>query len=176
MGGSRKGARTTRFFSRAYPPEQLVEHDAAGGGYIQRSFRACHGNAHARVAPRDNLRGQSLDLMAECHEHRKPGLPLEEIDRAFNGLYRNGLPTGTLTLVKERQRLYPIPRHALLGTKRGFRDLLRRRSSGEPRQVKARQPDSICGSKERADVVQAADVVEKNFDGQSTQISYRTRR
>ena len=61
------------------------------------------------------------------------------------------------------KRLGALPWNALLGAKRGLRNLLRRRRACEAREMKARQPHSVGGSKERTDVVEAAHVVKHNF-------------
>ncbi len=72
--------------SRAHLPEQLVEHDAASRGDIQRSFHACHRDAHARVASLHDIRGKAFDLVSEDDEHREPWLPVEKVNGIVDGL------------------------------------------------------------------------------------------
>ena len=72
-------------------------------------------------------------------------------------------PTGAPPIADNRERVGACPRHGLLRAERGLRNLLRRRRTREAGKMKARQPHSVGGPKERADVVEAAHVVQKNF-------------
>ncbi len=106
---------------------------------------------------------QSLYFVSKDNQNREPGLPVEQVDRVFNRLDSRGFPAGAPLVSDDRERLGARPRDAVLCAERGLRNLLRRRRTGETGEVKARQPHSVGGSKERADVVEAAHVVQKNF-------------
>ena len=126
-------------------------------------FVPAHRDADASIATLHEIRRQSLNFVSEDNQNREAGLPVEQVDSVLNRLDRRGLPARAPPFGDDCLRLGSCPRHALLCAERGLRDLLRRRRTRKAGEVEARQPHSVGGSKERADVVEAAHVVQKNF-------------
>ena len=106
---------------------------------------------------------EALNLVSKDDEQWKPGLPVEEIHGVLDRFDGRGLPSGASPVADDRERVGACPRHGLLRAERGLRNLLRRRRTREAGKMKARQPHSVGGPKERADVVEAAHVVQKHF-------------
>ncbi len=116
-----------------------------------------------RVAKRKQLRLDPVHFMAEDEAHRKRRDPVEEVNCVDTGFDRGEFKT----TFAEPPRLFArvpgvLPWHALFRSERSLRDAALGRICRDPAKHKLLNACGVGSTKERADVVHAADVVEKD--------------
>ena len=141
--------------------EELVQHHAPAVATFSERFVPTIG-MRTRYRSLHELGREALNLVSKDDEQREPGLPIKRSDGVLDG-FDAAVSHPALRRSPMIASGSALPRHGLLRAQRGLRNFLRRRRTREAGQMKARQPHSVGGPKERADVVEAAHVVQKHF-------------
>ncbi len=110
---------------------------------------------------------ETVDLVAKEETDRKPRLPVEQIDRVRARLDRGDLVPARAPCVDIRgDVIAPHPRHLFLRAKRRLGNFLMGWMPGDPGQHEPINADPISRPKERANVVEAPDIVEHDDKGE----------
>ena len=156
--------------------QQLVEHDARRGGDVERPLRAEHRNPDVRLDAAGQIGRHAVGLVAEDEAHRPRRRPLVEVDGLRRVLDRGHVIAGRGGRRHRRRGVrHVLPRHRRLGAERRLLDAapLARSLIGPRRDAAEHQllhRAAVGGAEERAGVVEAADVVEHDDDGQPSRI------
>jgi len=125
-----------------------------------------HGNADVRVAAFEQGRAETFCFMSEQNADRKAGAPVEQINSVDAGFDGGDLVAALVQLIDQRCGVgMMFPGDGLFGAKRGFGNTGFRRAAGDAAEVEPVASGGVGGAEEGADVVEAADVIEEDGDG-----------
>ena len=123
------------------------------------------------VTPRQQRLIETVNLVAEHHDDGKTRLPVEEVYGCGAGFDGGDLALEIAESLNVRHRVRAsTPPHVVLRAQRGLRNLPVRRMPGDARQADLLESNGVGRPKERADVVQAPDVVQDHLDGQGAEV------
>ena len=120
-----------------------------------------------RIAARGNLRAYAIHLVPKHDAHRKSRRPIEQIHRMHRSLDGRQFASPGANRVEQRRRVPgEFPRHGLIGAERGLGNRAFRRMPGDAAEVEFFDGGRVARAKERADVIQAADIVQQDRNRQ----------
>lgn len=147
--------------------QQLVQHNAAGGGDVERVLDAEHGDSHVDVAGFSDCGLDAVDLVAEDDADGEARLPVEEINRAGTGFDGGEFEASGAEVVEKRSDFPMVfPGQAFFGAEGGLGDLLFGRITGDAAEVEFFEAAGVAGTEKRSNVVEAANVIEEDGGGE----------
>jgi hypothetical protein len=152
--------------------DEFIQHDTSCGRDVERPFLSQHWNADADLDVAREFRRDALAFVSEDEAHRPHWRPFVQVDRRGPGFDGDHVISSRCQRRQRRPRVsVMLPRDGQLRAERRLRNrallpatLIGTRS--DPAEHQTLDRAGIGGPEERTGVVQAANVVEYNDDGE----------